>query len=372
MQARGNPVWRKAPGSLLRHPTLFAALALGAFLVVISTAAYPLFLSSSGSALMNSEIDNPTVTRFGAGITYTVTNVRLAEQSPDGEGLLIDRRRQLFAQIMRASPVIGPVVEQAMGDEVTVTRPGGVSPASGATNGVLFSGTGVLGHVDIVAGTDGAGVWLPDYVAEPLDAGPGDQIELHRGDASVTVPVDGVYRALYARPSTGYWRTWSEQLYVQCSDCSPPPQPILVDRAQLVSLSTQLGTPRARFALAAPVISEPITLDEARDLSVTSVRLKDRMTSDRQLREIFPCCGRLFFFQGHGTTTDLLGAMTGVVGLVEERLAAVAGTDPRAVRRCPGDRVRRRRCRRDLLVQLEARRCGGPLGSWVGTGTDGR
>ena len=86
VQPRGNPVWRKAPASLLRHPTLFAALALGAFLVVISTAAYPLFLSASGSALVTSEIDNPTVTRFGAGITYTVTNVRLAEAEPRRRG----------------------------------------------------------------------------------------------------------------------------------------------------------------------------------------------------------------------------------------------------------------------------------------------
>ena len=325
VQPRGNPVWRKAPASLLRHPTLFASLALGAFLVVISTAAYPLFLSASGSALVTSEIDNPTVTRFGAGITYTVTNVRLAEPSPDGEGLLIDRRRQVFAQIMRASPVIGPVVEQAMGDEITVTPPGGVSPASGPSNGVLFSGTDVLNHVEIVAGTDGPGVWLPDYVADPLDAGPGDQVELHMDGATVSVPVDGVYRSLYALPSTGYWRTWSEQLYVQCADCAPPPQPILVDRAQLVSLSTQLGSPRARFALAAPVISEPITLDEARDLSVTAAGLKDHLTSDRQLRKLFPCCGRLFFFQLHGTTTELLGTMTGVVRVVDQRLAAVEG-----------------------------------------------
>ena len=81
-QRGGNPVWRKAPVSLLRHPTLFAALALGAFLVVVSTAAYPLFLSASGSALVTSEIDNPTVTRFGAGITYTVTNVRLRQAEP--------------------------------------------------------------------------------------------------------------------------------------------------------------------------------------------------------------------------------------------------------------------------------------------------
>ncbi len=325
MQRRGNPVWRKAPASLLRHPTLFAALALGAFLVVISTAAYPLFLSASGSALVTSEIDNPTVTRFGAGITYTVTNVRLAKPSPDGEGLLIDRRRQLFAQMMGAGPLIGPVVEQAMGDAVAVTGPGGVTPESGALDGVLFAGTDVLDHVDIVSGTDGAGVWLPDYVADPYGVGPGDQIELHLGDASVTVPVDGTYRALYAQPSTGYWRTWSEQLYIQCPDCSPPPQPILVDRAQLVSLSTQLGRPRARFALGAPVISGPITLDEARDLSVTAERLRDRMTSDRELRSIFPCCGRLFFLQRHGTTTELLGTMSGVVGIVDQRLAAVQG-----------------------------------------------
>ena len=59
----GNPVWRKAPGSLLRHPSLFAALALGAFLVVVSATAYPLFLSASGGALVRSAIDDPTVTR---------------------------------------------------------------------------------------------------------------------------------------------------------------------------------------------------------------------------------------------------------------------------------------------------------------------
>ena len=323
---RGNPVWRKAPASLLRHPTLFAALALGAFLVVISTAAYPLFLAASGSALVTSEIDNPTVSRFGAGTTYTVTNVRFNKPSPDGEGLLIDRRLELFAQLMGASPVIGPVVEEAMGeDAVAVTGPGGAITDFGPVSGVLFAGTDVLSHVDILAGTDGPGVWLPDYVADPLDAGPGDQIELHLGDATVPVSVDGVYRALYAQPSTGYWRTWSEQLNIQCSDCAPPPQPILVDRAQLVSLSRQLGTPRARFALAAPVIGEQITLDEARTLSVMAERLRFRMTTDRQLRQIFPCCGRLFFFQGHGTVTELLGAMTGVVRIVDQRLAAVQG-----------------------------------------------
>ena len=323
--ASGNPVWRKAPGSLLRHPSLFASLALGAFLVALSTVAYPLFLSASGSALVRSEIDNPTVTRYGAGVIYTVSNVRLAEQSPDGHGLLIDRRLQLFAQMLGASPAVGPVVEQAMGDEVAVTGLGGRIPSSGPPNGVLFFGTRALDHVAIVAGADGPGVWLPDYVAEPLKAGPGDRVELRSGRNVVTVTVDGVYRALYAQPSTGYWRTWSEQLY-PCPDCAPPPQPILVDRSQLIAMTTELGTPRARFAISAPVRADPpLSLDEARELSVFAERFGDQIRSTSSLREVFPCCGRLFFGTGHTISTELLGGMSGVVRVVDQRIASVQG-----------------------------------------------
>ena len=53
----GNPVWRKAPTSLLRHRTLFAAVSIGAFLVVSSLAAYPLFLSASRDGEFTSECD---------------------------------------------------------------------------------------------------------------------------------------------------------------------------------------------------------------------------------------------------------------------------------------------------------------------------
>ncbi len=55
-----------------------------------------------------------------------------------------------------------------MGYEVAVTGPGDRVPSSGPLNGVLFFGTGALDHVDIVAGTDGPGVWLPDYVADAV------------------------------------------------------------------------------------------------------------------------------------------------------------------------------------------------------------
>ena len=323
----GNPVWRKAPASLLRHPSLFAALALGAFLVVVSTVAYPLFLSASGSALVSSAIDDPTVTRFGAGIIYTSTNVRFDKASPDGHGLLSDRRREVFSQTVGTNPSLDPVIEQAMGDEIAVTGPDGQVPSSGPVNGVLFFGTDVLDHVDVVEGTDGTGVWLPDYVAEPLDAHPGDRVELRSGTAVVPVTVDGIYRALYALPSTGYWRTWSEQLYIPCTDCAVPPQPILVDRDQLIALSNQLGMDRASFALSAPVRADPpLRLDEARGLGSFADRLSDELTVGRSpLRSLFPCCGQRYIGTGHSAEFELLGAMSRVVKVVDQRIAAVQG-----------------------------------------------
>ena len=324
---RGNPVWRKAPVSLLRHPSLFAALALGAFLVVVSTVAYPLFLSASAGALVSSEIGDPTVTRFGAGIIYTATNVRFDKASPDGHGLLSDRRRQVFSRTVGTNPSLDPVIEQTMGDGVAVTGPGGKVPSSGPVNGALFFGTDVLDHVDRVEGTDGTGVWLPDYVAGPLNAHPGDRVELRSGTAVVPVTVDGIYRALYALPSTGYWRTWYEQLYVPCPDCAVPPQPILVDRDQLIALSNQLGMDRASFALSAPVRADPaLTLEEARGLGSFADGLSRELTVGRSpLRTLFPCCGQLYAGTGHGAQFELLSAMSRAVKVVDQRIAAVQG-----------------------------------------------
>jgi putative ABC transport system permease protein len=325
----GNPVWRKAPTSLLRHRTLFAAVSIGAFLVVSSVAAYPLFLSASRDALVDSEIANPTVTRFGAGITYTASNVRFRTPSPDGHGPLFERRLSLYRETLARSPAVGPVVEQILGDEIALTPPGGRAPPSGPVSGVLFAGTDVLDSVDVLEGSDGPGVWLPDSIADPLGASPGDRIELHRGHAVVPVTVDGIYRALYKEPLPSYWRAWREQVY-PCPgiDCSIPPQPILVDRAQLLQWATTLGDPRAAFALTAPVRAAPaLTLDEARDLSRFAGELGARMTTgDSDFTKIFLCCGRLYgVFQGHSTDVEFLTATSGVVRVVDRRMAAVQG-----------------------------------------------
>ncbi|MFI5054718.1 MAG: hypothetical protein ACHQDE_10175, partial [Acidimicrobiia bacterium] len=148
---------------------MFAGLAVGSLLIVVTVVAYPLFISATRDRLVETAVGDPTTTRYGAGITYTATEVRFTERSPDGHGLLYARREQLFAG-SAANPVLDAPIEQIRADGVAVTGAAGQIPSSGPVNGALFAGTGVLDHVQILEGTDGPGVWLPDFVAGPLHA----------------------------------------------------------------------------------------------------------------------------------------------------------------------------------------------------------
>ena len=328
-----DPVWRKAPWVLLRSPSLFAAFSVGTLLLVVTATAYPLFVSATGDRLVETSVQGQTVTPFGAGITYKASNVRLAEESPDGVGKLYERRRQLFTAAVASSGELAPPVEQIWGDGVAVTGVGGYVPATGPVNGAPFAGTDVLDHVQVIEGTRGSpGVWLPDYVARPLHAHPGDTVELRSGRRVMPVTVAGLYRALYAQPQTGYWRPWLTDIY-PCPLCAPPPQPLLMGRDQLFRSLIQLGVPKATFALAAP-LSDPatMTLDGARDLEAFAAALRLRMTAagrDAAFRSVLTCCGRIFSHGSSGiahvSNVQYLSAISGVVLDAEQRIAGIRG-----------------------------------------------
>ena len=160
----GRPIWRRAPTALRHSPALWAALALSAFLVSITAASYPLFLSASKSQLLAEQIADPLVTNYGTGITYRATRVNFTTPAPGG-GSLIDERAAAFTERTAQSPELEPAQEQIMGATVDVTLPGGRTPPSGEVQGRLFAGTDVLDNVEILAGADGPGVWLPDLLA---------------------------------------------------------------------------------------------------------------------------------------------------------------------------------------------------------------
>ena len=298
----------------------FAALAIGALLVVVSAAAYPFFVSASQSELLAAGLNAPTVTRYEAGLTYSSTNVPLAETGPGGDPVWRERGAA-FARATATSPELDPVVTEILGATVDVTLPGGVVPESGAVAGRLFAGDGAIDHLRIVDGKDGDGVWLPDLIAEPAGVGPGDTVELRLHGRTVPVTVDGVYRGLYALPRRGYFQPFNDDVFPgSCFECPIPPQPIVMDPDQLVAISAELKAPLASFAWQTPVRQDPPpTLEQARELVRFADGLLARMTDPTTaLGALLPCCVERFV----ESDTAFRTAMPEVVQSVEERSAA--------------------------------------------------
>jgi putative ABC transport system permease protein len=298
----------------------FIALAVGTLLVVVSAAAHPFFVSASQSELLASGLHAPTVTRYEAGLTYSVTNISFADVGPGG-GPLWRERGAAFARATAASPELDPVVTGILGPTVDVTLPGGVVPESGAVGGQLFAGDGALDHLRIIAGKDGDGVWLPDIIAEPAGVGPGDTVELRLHGRVVPVTVDGVYRGLYALPRRGYFQPFNDDIFPSsCFDCPLPPQPIVMEPDQLITIATALKAPLGSFAWQAPVREDPPpTLEQARELVRFSDDLLARMTNPTSaLGRVLPCCIQRFA----ESATAFRTAMPETVQSVEERSAA--------------------------------------------------
>ncbi|MGZ8635742.1 MAG: hypothetical protein ACXWX2_02050 [Actinomycetota bacterium] len=295
-----DPLWKRAPRVLLRFPGLFAALAIGALLLTLAGASYPLFVSATAGELVGRQIERPLVTRYGAGVSYRHTNVQLTPSRLGGESeALFMRRGVAFAARASESPLLGPVVASIKGPILSI------SPADNRSRsrlGTLFAGTNVLDHVEVLAGREGPGVWLPDEVAGPLHVRPGDRIALwyQRDTGAMEVPVDGIYRSLYLPGRSGYWLQWDHEIYpltgpICRPDCPPPPPFILVDQDQLFRLSAAIGRHPESFSFSwtAPLASNPeLSLDRARELgrfvSRFEADIKDPTT---ELGRFLECCG---------------------------------------------------------------------------------
>lgn len=302
---------------------------VGALLLSLVAAAYPLFLSRSEGELLRAEIANPTITPYGAGMFYSVTNVRLNERVRRGSHeLLSDRLDEEFSRLAAEGPHLAPPVRYALGAAVNVTLPGGIEAESGPVAGWLLSGTNAARNVDVVNGTEEGGAMIPDLIADEFDLGPGDVMEVTGDRRTVTLEVGGVYRSLYSQPRRGYWLPWSEQIFPQCADCPAPPQFILVGRRELMDLTRAVGERDVDLGWVAPVTGLPLTLDEAREVDAYTDDLKREVTDRRTpVGRVFKCCGRTsggsFFFGRRDT--EFRSAMPIVMGEVERRAASVEG-----------------------------------------------
>jgi hypothetical protein len=304
---------------------------VGALLLSLVAAAYPLFLSRSEGELLAAEIANPTITPYGAGMFYSVTNVQFKERVPrGGDELLADRLDEEFTRLAADGPHLARPVRYALGSVVDVTLAGGIQAESGPVAGWLFSGTAAARNVEVVSGSEEGGAMIPDLIADEFDVGPGDVIEITGGRRTMTLQVGGVYRALYSQPRRDYWLPWSEQIFPQCGDCPAPPQFILVGRQELIDLTRAVGEREADLGWVAPIDDVSLNVDEARDVRAYATRVLGEVT-DRTTRlgRLFACCGQGYvagssFFSGR-RDTEFRSAMPLVMREVERRAATVEG-----------------------------------------------
>ncbi len=190
---------------------------VGALLLSLVAAAFPLFISRSEGDLLRAQMADPTIGRNGAGLFYSMTNVGFTEEAEGGGELLTDRLDEEFGRIAQGGPNLGPALRFVLGAGALVTLPGQGDPESGPVSGRIFSGTNGERFVEVIEGDGSEGALVPDSVADPLGVGPGDLIQL---SGRTVIRVGGVYRALYKSPRSGYWSPWSEQIL-----SSVPPLP---------------------------------------------------------------------------------------------------------------------------------------------------
>jgi hypothetical protein len=300
-----DALWRRSPFLLFRHPALLAAISVGALLLTLAVAAYPLFMSSTASGLLLGAIERPSITRYGAGLSFQfqdmpLRSIELFGRSARQTSPVVGELDEPFAELASRSPILGEPIRAVVGDPLAVNLDG----TTGINLGRLFSANGMLDEVEILEQTQGAGVWVPDFIATELSASPGDRLDLSDPDDPrspvVSVRVKGIYRALYPR-TVGYWLPWAGEFRLTCFDCRPPPQPLLAPRDRVLDLLRDLEQTSATFQWLAP-IADPasISLEQARDLRAYHRELDARMHDQDDLGGDFLCCQR-WFYGGFGT-----------------------------------------------------------------------
>ena len=327
---RGDPLWAKAPFGLLRYVGLLAGVVVGASLLSLVAAAFPVFLSRTEGALLRARITDPTIGVNGAGLFYSITNVGFTEKAGGRQELLADRLDEEFSRIAAEGPELEPPIRFVLGASALVTLPGEGDPESGPVSGRIFSGTNADRFIEMIGGDRSTGALVPDSVADPLGVGPGDEIQLN---GRLILKVGGVYRALYKSPSTGYWSPWSEQIYRPCPDCPELPQFILVGRDEAVRLTRDLRDQEERdvdYGWVAPIEDPSLNIDQARDVQAYAARVLRQVTDRRgELGRLFACCGQDYFsgpgFSGGRRDTEFRSSMPLVLREVDRRTATVEG-----------------------------------------------
>jgi putative ABC transport system permease protein len=310
-----DPLWSKAPFVLLRYPGLLVSIAVGALLLALAAAAYPLFISASASELVRARIHDPAYTRWAVGMMYRngalpLEGVGRGADVPGDVG-------KLFEGFVARDPYLGTSFESALGKVVPVA----VAGRRGETRDTrLAFGEDAAANLEILEGTPGDGALVPDLVSDALGIAPGDEIVVgSKDEGTTTVRVDAIYRSLYKGGASGYWRPWNDELVLYCDDCAPPAQAIVVPRDVFADAARRIGLDHAGYAWQAP-LTRDLTLQEAEDAARITSGISRDIDDERLMDRCF-----IAFFCNRRSGPVWGSAIDDVVRDVHGRLVAIEG-----------------------------------------------
>ena len=310
-----DPLWSKAPLVLLRYPGLFVSIAVGALLLALAAAAYPLFISASASELVRARIHDPSYTRWAVGAMYRNGALPLEGFGPHAD--VPGDVERLFDGFVDRDPYLGTTYVSALGKVVPVS----VAGAPGETRDTrLAFGEDAASSLEIVQGTPGGGALVPDLISDALGISPGDEIVVgSKDEGTVRLPVDAIYRSLYKGGVSGYWRPWNDELVLYCGNCPPPPQAIVVPRDVFADAARRIGLDHAGYAWQAPLARE-LTLQEAEDAARIAIGIGRDIDDQKLMNRCF-----IGFFCSSKSGPVWGSAMDDVVRDVHTRLVAIEG-----------------------------------------------
>lgn len=310
-----DPLWSKAPFVLLRYPGLFVSIAVGALLLALAAAAYPLFISASASELVRARIHDPSYTRWAVGMMYRNGALPLEGFGPRAD--VPGDVGRLFEGFVARDPYLGTTVASALGKVVPVA----VAGRRGQTRDTrLAFGEDAAANLEILEGTPGDGALVPDLISDALGISPGDEIVVGSQDeGTVTLPVDAIYRSLYKVGAFGYWRPWSDELVLYCDDCAPPAQPVVLSRDVFAQAARRIGLDHTGYAWQSP-LTRDLTLQEAEDAASIASGISRDIDDTKLMDRCF-----IAFFCSRRSGPVWGSAIDDVVRDVHGRLVAIEG-----------------------------------------------
>lgn len=286
-------MWKKAPVVLLRFPALLVSLATGALLLALAVASYPLFISATATAAVGKQIDYTT--RFGSGVGVGSEAPVIDVPGLPGVVETFRQRDELVRSELR-HPLLGDPIATILGLPVTVRSAANRKRTDTVR---LAARTGYLEHIEVVDGAEGDGAWIADLVAKRLGVRAGDEIEIFNPerDDSITIEVDGRYKALFNQPATPYWSAIGRFIYPQ-GDAGPPPTFLFLSQEEVLTLSRRFapeefqpgGFPSERMDeswLAPLKRSDTVTLEQARELQAFADEFDRRFRTEQQFDDVF-------------------------------------------------------------------------------------